>query len=186
MRQSWANIAGDGALTMPIYEFYCADCHRLFSFLARSVNTAAQPACPRCGRAEIARRPSAFAISKGRPERDTGSGEADDPFAGVDDARLEHAMQALASEVETLDENDPRAQAQLVRRLFDATGLPVQGGLAEALRRLEAGEDPDTVEAQMGDVLEGQDLTGATPRRTLSGLRRHLPPSVDPALYELQ
>jgi putative FmdB family regulatory protein len=169
---------------MPIYEFYCSDCHRLFSFLARTIDTAARPACPRCGRAELPRRPSAFAISKGRPERDT-SDAAEDPFAGVDDARLEHAMQSLSSEVETLDESDPRAQAQLVRRLFDATGLPVQGGLAEALRRLEAGEDPETVEAQMGDVLEGQESIGAAPRRGLSGLRRHLPPSVDPALYEL-
>jgi hypothetical protein len=32
---------------MPIYEFYCRDCHMVFNFFARRVNTTAQRACSR-------------------------------------------------------------------------------------------------------------------------------------------
>ncbi len=177
---------------MPIYEFYCPDCHRVFSFLSRSVDTRRQPACPRCTRPELARRPSLFAISKGRPESAAPAAADDaeggpDPFAGVDETRLERAMEQVAAEAETLGEDDARGQARLMRRLFDAVGVPVQGGMQEALRRLEAGDDPDAVEAELGDAFEGADPFGAqgSPRRALSGLRRRLPAQVDPTLYEL-
>jgi putative FmdB family regulatory protein len=172
---------------MPIYEFYCPDCHRVYSFLARSVDTRRQPACPRCSRPELARRPSLFAISKGRPEPAAADAPGEeggpDPFAGVDEARLEQAMEQVAAEAETLGEDDARGQARLMRRLFGAAGVPVQGGMEEALRRLEAGDDPEAVENELGDAFEGA-FAGA-PKRTLSGLRRRLPPQVDPTLYEL-
>lgn len=174
-------------LGMPIYEFYCPDCHRVYSFLSRSVDTARRPACPRCARPALARRPSLFAISKGRPEpageTAGGADEGPDPFAGVDEARLERAMQQVAAEAESLGEDDARGQARLMRRLFEAAGLPVQGGMEEALRRLEAGDDPEAVENELGDAFEGG-FEGA-PRRSLAGLRRRLPPQVDPTLYEL-
>ena len=104
-------------------------------------------------------------------------------------------MQALAGEMDSLDENDPRQGAQLMRKLFDATGLPVGGGMEEALRRMEAGEDPEKIEEDMGDVL-GEDPFGGLlggeegsepgdePSRK-GRLRRMLPPSVDPELHEM-
>ena len=60
-------------------------------------------------------------------------------------------------------------------------------GMREALRRMEAGEDPEKVEAELGDVLEADPFAGggedaAKPR---TRLRRLLPPSVDPTLYEM-
>lgn len=170
---------------MPIYEFYCAECHRVFSFLSRSVDTRRQPACPKCGQAGLQRRPSAFAISKGRPEKPE-AGEAGPDFPELDEARMEKAMESLAAEAEGLDESDPRAQAQLMRKLFDATGLPMNAGMQEAIRRLESGQDPETVEQEMGDVFEGDPFTAGQSRAAaLKGLRRQLPPSVDPALYEM-
>ena len=51
---------------MPIYEFYCADCHTIFNFLARKTSSVV-PGCPRCDRRRLERRVSAFAISKGLP-----------------------------------------------------------------------------------------------------------------------
>ena len=33
---------------MPIYEFYCPHCHRVFNFLSRAVNTDKTPDCPQC------------------------------------------------------------------------------------------------------------------------------------------
>lgn len=170
---------------MPIYDFYCAECHRVFSFLSRSVDTSRRPDCPRCGQAGLQRRPSPFAISKGRPDQPEG-GEGGPDFPELDEARMEKAMESLASEAEGLDENDPRAQAQLMRKLFDATGLPMNTGMQEAIRRLEAGEDPEAVEQEMGDVFEGDPFAAGQSRAAaLKGLRRQLPPSVDPTLYEM-
>jgi putative FmdB family regulatory protein len=180
---------------MPIYEFYCAECHRIFSFLSRSVNTDKQPACPRCGRAGLTRRVSSFAISKGRKEEPAKPAGPDLPGLppGMDEARLEQAMATLAREAEGLNEDDPRQGAHLMRRLFEATGLPVGEGMEEALRRMESGEDPEKVEEEMGDVMEdplGMEGAGEgaaqEPRKTLAGLRRRvLPPSVDPELHEM-
>ncbi len=75
----------------------------------------------------------------------------------------------------------------MMRRLFDATGLPLGSGMEEAIRRMEAGEDPEQVEQDLGEVLEADPLAGGgdSQRRTLKGLRRLLPPSVDTRLYEL-
>ncbi len=178
---------------MPIYEFYCRHCHRVFSFLSRAVDTGQTPACPRCRRDDLARRASAFAISKGRKEEPgTDASEPD-----IDEARLERAMHALAGEMDSLDENDPRQGAYLMRKLFDATGMPVGGGMEEALRRMEAGEDPEKIEEDMGDVLEDDPFGGllggegedkdpdAGKKRRMGRLRRMLPPSVDPELYEM-
>ncbi len=41
-----------------------------------------------------------------------------------------------------------------MRRLFEATGMPVGAGMEEALRRMESGEDPEKIEEEMGDVME--------------------------------
>ena len=139
---------------MPIYEFYCPHCHRVFSFLSRAIETTKTPRCPRCEGDQLARRASAFAISKGRKEEP----KPEAPPPDVDEARLERAMETLAGEMDTLDENDPRQGASLMRRLFDATGMPVGGGMEEALRRMEAGEDPEKIEEDMGDVLEQDPL----------------------------
>jgi putative FmdB family regulatory protein len=172
---------------MPIYEFYCPHCHRLFHFLSRSVNTHTVPPCPRCEGKDLARRVSAFAISKGRKEEPA---RAPGPEPDVDEARLERVMESMAGEVEGLDENDPRQGARFMRRMFAAAGVPVAGGMEEALRRMEAGEDPEKIEAELGDVFEADPFSGLGAKdpaaaRGLAGLRRRLPPSVDPELHEM-
>lgn len=169
---------------MPIYEFYCAGCHRIFSFLSRKVNPAGSPTCPRCGQAGLERRVSAFAISKGRKEAE-GGGE--DPFSQLDESRLEQAFASMAGELDRVEEDNPRQAAQMMRRLFEAAGMPFHGGLEEALTRMEAGEDPEKVEEEMGDILE-EDPFSAPPGPGLRAQRlrrRFLPPTVDPTLYEM-
>ncbi len=42
-----------------------------------------------------------------------------------------------------------------MRKLSD--GLKMGAAMEEALSRMERGEDPDKVEAEMGDLLEGED-----------------------------
>ena len=171
---------------MPIYEFYCADCHRVFNFLSRAVDTTKRPACPRCGRPELPRRPSLFAISRGLKEaaKSEGSGDADE-------SRLEKAMESLAGEMAGLNEEDPRQSVRLMRKLYQAAGMPMGAGMEEALRRMESGEDPEKVEQEMGDVEEnpfGMEGAGTPPEAQggLKGLRRRfLAPSMDSTLYEL-
>jgi putative FmdB family regulatory protein len=165
---------------MPIYEFYCPDCHTVFNFFSRRVNTETRPACPRCNRPQLDRRVSLFAISRNRPEA------GGDDMADLDEARLEQAMGALASEADSLDEENPRETGRFMRRLFDATGLNMGESMQEAIRRMEAGEDPDRIEDEMGDLLESDDPFAAGGRRGIGGrIKRMLPPSVDEALYEL-
>jgi hypothetical protein len=132
---------------------------------------------------------SAFAIPKNRSEEK--APDADLP-PGFDEARMEQAMSALADEGQALEGDDPKAAARVMRRLFETTGMPVNDGMREALRRMESGEDPEKVEAEMGDVLGDDPFAGeAAPEaaqpaaRRKARLRRLLPPSVDPQLYEM-
>lgn len=166
---------------MPVYEFYCADCHVIFNFLSRRVNTEKRPSCPRCTRPELERRVSLFAISKGRKESD------EDPLPDLDESKMEQAMAALAGEAENMDEEDPRQVARLMRKLYDATGMDMGTGMEEAIRRMEAGEDPDKIEEEMGDILEEEDpFSEEIAKKGFGKLRRkYLPPAVDDTLYEL-
>ena len=163
---------------MPVYEFYCRDCHTVFNFLSRRVNTEKRPACPRCARPALERQVSVFAISKGRQE---------EPEAGMpdlDEAKMEQVMASLAGEMEGMDENDPRQMARAMRRLSEATGMNLGAGMEEAMRRLEAGEDPEQIEAEMGDVFEEENPFST---EKIKGLRRkYVPPAHDDTLYTLE
>ena len=167
---------------MPVYEFYCGDCHAIFNFLSRAVNTDKRPSCPRCGRPELDRQVSPFAISKNRPEQDQ-----DGLPAGLDEARMEQAMLALAGEMDGIDENDPRAMAHFMRRFGELTGTGLGEQAEEAMRRLEAGENPEQIEAEMGDLFGEEDnLDGLFGKSRLARLKRCLaPPEHDDTLYPL-
>jgi len=166
---------------MPIYEFYCSACHRIFSFLSRQAAASKVPACPRCGKGGLVRQASRFAVSRGRPE----TSPEDEGLGDLDEARLERAMASMAGEMDKLNEDDPRQMAGLMRKLYRASGLELGPGMDEAIRRLEAGEDPDQIEEEMGDVLEQEDPFAAGGTPGLKDLRRRLPPSRDETLYEM-
>jgi putative FmdB family regulatory protein len=136
------------SLIMPIYEFYCPDCHVIYNFLSTSVDTDKRPHCPRCARPRLERQVSVFAISKGLAE------QGGDDLSGLDESKMEQAMSMLAREAGSLDEEDPRQAARLMRRLSEAAGFELGPGMQEAMRRMEAGEDPEQIEAELGDVLE--------------------------------
>jgi hypothetical protein len=75
----------------------------------------------------------------------------------IDESKMEQAMNVLAKEAEGLDQEDPRQAANLMRKLSDMTGLKLGPGMDEALQRMEKGEDPEQLEAEMGDLLENED-----------------------------
>ena len=135
---------------MPVYEFLCLKCNRIYSFHSFSVSIAKVPACPKCGDRDLRRVPSRFGVAASAKAAVTG----DDPGTEADDPRLEREMMRFASELENMDENDPRAMAAAVRRMTEIAGEPVTPAMEEMIRRLEAGEDPEKVEEEMGDALE--------------------------------
>jgi len=165
---------------MPIYEFYCRDCNTIFNFFSKTVNTSKKPKCPKCRTRTLKRQVSMFAFTgKAKQEDDS----ADLPF---DEEKMGRAMEALAREAEGIDENNPRQAADMMRKLTEMTGVELGPQMQEALRRMEAGEDPEQVEADMGDLLEQEEpflLPGQKGRRT--GMVRNLPPQRDDTLYEL-
>src|SRR5262245_13315031 len=159
---------------MPIYEFYCAGCHTIFNFLSRRINVAGAPKCPKCAR-ETTRKPSTFAMSRNLAEPKGGKAGDDalDPFAQMNEGQLESAMASIAEGADSIDENDPRQAAGLMRQLFGATGMPVGEGMQEALKRMEAGEDPEKIEEDMGEVLEADPF--AAPDARAKSTERRLP-----------
>ena len=164
---------------MPIYEFYCRDCHTVFNFFSRRVDTDTRPRCPGCGRPELERRASLFALSKGRAQEEDG-------LDGVDEARMERALESMAGDIDGLDEDNPRDAARMIRRFVEASGMQLGGAMEEAVRRMEAGDDPEQVEAELGDVLDDEDLFSARSGRVIQDLRRrYLPPKVDKTLHDL-
>ncbi|MDX1765096.1 MAG: zinc ribbon domain-containing protein, partial [bacterium] len=100
-----------------------------------------------------------------------------------DEKAMEKAMGQLAREAERLDENDPRQAAALMRKLSDATGLKMGAAMEEALNRMEKGEDPDQIEAELGDLLEEEEpFLMDQKNRGRSGRPA---PKVDETLYDL-
>ena len=162
---------------MPIYEFYCQNCHMIFNFFSKSINTGKRPQCPKCQTIKLERRVSVFATPRNRGE------EEDGPPPDLDESKMEKAMNLLAKEVEHVDEDDPRQAANLMRKLTDMTGLNLGSGMEEALNRMEAGEDPEKIEAEMGDILEGEEPFGF--KEKSAGISKNRPPRIDEKLYDL-
>jgi putative FmdB family regulatory protein len=167
---------------MPIYEFYCVDCHMIFSFLSRGVNTSKRPRCPRCRKRRLQRQVSSFAV--------TGKAEEGDEMGDLplDEGKLESAMTALAGEAENINEEDPRQAARLMRKFSQMSGMEFGEGMEEALGRMEDGEDPEKVEAEMGDMMDSDDLfvmPGKKPGRAGQGPVKRGQPRRDSTLYEM-
>ncbi len=174
---------------MPIYEFYCAHCHTVYSFFSRRINTTKQPDCPKCGRPKLERRVSRFAVGRGgKGPGDQGAAEGEDDILppGVDEDKLEQALMEMAGEAENLDEEDPRQMARLMRRLSQSTGLEFGGAMEEAIRRMEAGENPETIEQELGDQLDQEEPLFRQSGGSLRDAIRHIrPPRVDETIYDL-
>lgn len=88
-------------------------------------------------------------------------------------------------EAEEVKEDDPRQMATLMRRFTEKTGMALGDTMEEAISRMEKGEDPDTIEHEMGDQLEGDDLFSFQRMKKTVMASKTQPPSHDDTLYEL-
>lgn len=145
---------------MPVYEFLCGICNRIYSFHSFRADSEKVPSCPRCGETGLERVPSSFGIGSSRQVQAGGGGAGE---GSLDDPRVEREMMRLMSDLEGMDEESPQAMAGAVRRMAEISGEPITPTMEEMIRRLEAGEDPDRLEEEMGDALEeemGLDSSG--------------------------
>jgi putative FmdB family regulatory protein len=141
---------------MPIYEYACPRCRVIFSFFSKRLTPERLPVCPKCGNRKMAKQISRFAMSRGLKEpaaKTEGEGN-EPPMPNFEDPRVERAMMEMERDMEHLDENNPRHMAHMMRKMKDL--MPpgaVPKELDVAIKRLEAGEDPEKIEQDMGDVL---------------------------------
>jgi len=162
---------------MPIYEYYCDQCNVIFNFYSSRVNTTKVPACPKCGKEELAKQISTFAtITKGKEE-------SDDQFSGLDESKMEHAFESLMREAEHINEDDPKQMASLMRKFTSQTGIHLGDSMEQAISRMEAGEDPEQVEKEMGELLNEEDFSLESMKKKV--LRQNSQPIHDEKLYDL-
>jgi putative FmdB family regulatory protein len=141
---------------MPIYEFACPKCRKIYSFLSKRVNPGRPPVCPKCGNKKMSKQVSRFAMTRkvAEPAAKTEPESGEPPMPDMDDPRVERAMMEMERDMEHLDENNPRHMAHMMKKMKDL--MPpgsVPKELDVAIKRLEAGEDPEKIEADMGDLL---------------------------------
>jgi putative FmdB family regulatory protein len=141
---------------MPIYEYACPKCRVIFNFLSKRTNPDRLPVCPKCGNKKMTKQMSRFAMSRGlkEPVAKSESDGAEPPMPDFDDPRMERAMMEMEQDMEHLDENNPKHMAHMMRKMKDLMPpgtMPKE--LDVAIKRLEAGEDPEKIEEDMGDVL---------------------------------
>jgi putative FmdB family regulatory protein len=139
---------------MPIFEYLCPHCNRIYSFLALSPAPTREPVCPRCQATDLRRVPSAFAVARKRSSSAERTGEGE---PGTDDAaaaRLEQEVMQMASQLDEKEAEDPRVMARMMRRLAEVSGERVTPAMEEMFRRMEAGEDPEALEEELGPMLD--------------------------------
>lgn len=168
---------------MPIYEYYSPDNNRIYQFFAKTVAQGRSvPKCPDNPKFRMERIMSSFAITGGgKAEKEKTGGDAgaeDEGGSEADDPRMEAAMNQLEREMEGIDENDPKAMGRMMRRMSELTGEKLDGEMEEVVRKLEEGQDPESLEEQLGDAFPEDGMAG----EGRSGRGRA--PTRDPNLYD--
>ena len=172
---------------MPIFEYACPDCRKIFQFLSRRLKAERSPVCPQCGNQQLVKEVSHFAMLKGVAEPQTG-GEGSEDMEGMpdfEDPRVQRAMRDMERDMAHLDENNPKHMAHMMRKMQDvlpADMMPKE--MNDAIRRLEAGEDPDKIEEDMGELFD-QFMGAEGDGGSGSPAGRSMPYTRDDGLYDM-
>jgi hypothetical protein len=188
---------------MPIYEYYCPDNHTIYQFYAKTLAQGKLvPRCPDNPKFRLRKLVSAFAVTSGGKKDDVAELKPSPAPGGdpAEDARMEAAMGAMEKEFSSVDENDPRAMARMMRRMSELTGEKIDGEMEEVVRKLEEGADPDSLDEQLGGDAPGEsdpygDEMGMgggeasapkDPKEPRHRFRARRPLRRDPKLYDYQ
>ena len=119
---------------MPIYEYGCYDCRKRVNVFFRSFSDVEtqEAVCPRCGGTNLKRLVSKVAVVRS------------------EESRLENL--ADPSSLAGLDENDPKSIARWMRKMGSEMGEDLGDEFDEVVDRLEAGEDPESIEKSMPEL----------------------------------
>ncbi|MBA3533870.1 MAG: zinc ribbon domain-containing protein [Ardenticatenales bacterium] len=113
---------------MPIYDYQCPSCKKRGSRLQK-MSDPSVPDCPRCGTL-MQKMISKVAVLLGEEQH---MEKMADPAAWGD-----------------FDENDPRSLGRMMRRMGQEMGSDELGDeFREVVERLESGEDPEAIEADL-------------------------------------
>lgn len=162
---------------MPIYEFFCPNNRRIYSFFARSLRMADKvPRCPDNPKWKMEKMLSSFAVT----------GNAKEPSEAGDDASMDAAMDVMEREFGSIadtDNPDPKTIARMMRRMGELTGGKMPAQMEEMIARMEKGEDPDKLDEEYGDVMD--DFGGSDEPDGKRGISRRRKISRDPGMYEM-
>jgi len=61
----------------------------------------------------------------------------------------------------------------------------VGGGMEEALKRMESGEDPEKIEEDMGELIDSDPFAAAAGPKPTGWRNPRRPPAHDPELHEM-
>jgi putative FmdB family regulatory protein len=124
---------------VPRYDYCCQDCGRRFTLFYKTYAEydAATPHCPHCGSLALTR------VIKGVRTMHSEESRLDslESMAGLD-------------AFDDLENADPRTLGRMMRHMSQEMGEDVGPEFDEVVGRLEAGESPESIEEEMGDVLD--------------------------------
>lgn len=122
---------------MPLYDYRCQTCRRRARlFFTYGEYDTAQPTCPHCHSSAMQRVIRRVALGKSEEAR-------------FDDMADDSLMAGL-------DEEDPRALGQFMRKMSREMGEDLGDEFHEVVDRLEKGESPDDIEAAMPELAGGE------------------------------
>lgn len=118
---------------MPIYDYRCKQCKNRVSLRQSYAEYGTVPVtCPVCGSSALSRIIGRVRIAKSEERRLDDMAEPD--FLG------------------DVDENDPRSLARAMKKMGQELGENLPPEFNEVTDRLEAGEDPESIEASMPEL----------------------------------
>lgn len=123
---------------MPLYDYRCQACHNRVSIQQSYAEYGRTPVnCPVCGSSKLTRIIGRVRIAKSEDRR---LDDMSDPsFLG------------------DVDENDPKSLARAMKKMGQEMGEDLPPEFGEITDRLEAGEDPESIEKSMPGLGEGMD-----------------------------
>jgi len=142
---------------MAIYEYYSPDNNRIYSFYTKTISQSSKlPCCPDNPNYKMVKMISSFSVTANR-------NNLEDVSIGDDlsDQDLQAAMAEMENDITGIDEEnpDPRHLGHLMRKMTEMSGEKMHERMEEIMRRLEAGEDPEKLEDEFGDILGDEEAT---------------------------
>ena len=154
---------------MAIYEYYSPDNNRIYSFYAKTISQSCKlPRCPDNFNYKMVKMISSFSVTANR-------NNSEDESVGGDhsDQNLQAAIAEMENDITGIDEEnpDPRQLGHLMRKMTEMSGEKMHERMEEIMHRLEAGEDPEKLEDEFGDMLEDEVETKENPSEKTENIK---------------